>query len=271
MRFISLSPLLLFAVLLQVSISSAQAAAYKLSDSVHVQGKVLKLDLPAEGRSFGVIWTAPGKKKWSKVLVSRKGPHLYEMRDHPDWRGTVKGIYITGFENPPWDLVVPSFEDEKNIFLTPQLLRPATINFLKGHSLIGWKWDTILLLLAFGIAVVIMAYKRNITLSLLLAFVASWALMDFRTMYDHLRIAQTIEDNNSIKQFIKIKDSSRRVEPQIGEKSWARGRMRWPAQVIIPYELADKKYVEDSDNPDADFTISYVRGQLVLKEKNGQK
>ena len=260
--------LLISCTIIQTCTSQLEATDMNLS----VDGKVVRLTLPIEGIAFSVTWVeekGQGKKRLFHPLLARKGTHVYEMRDHPDWDGAVQAIRVLFFKNIPVTLKKPSLKEELELFLTPEQLLKRTINILHGKTFFGYRWNTVLLCLMVFLAILFHFYKKkNLVLSLFLGFIIAWGVMDLRTMYDHFYIMKTIDDNFSIVRSKYIKDFAKNASKIISQENWTlKVKESWHKDVIF-YELAEHKYVPyESNLKDVFLILSKKDGNLVLVKK----
>ena len=106
----------------------------KIEGTIPIEGKVVRLNLPHEGRSFKIVWIGEDGREWKREYSSRKGEHWYETRDQAVWRGTAKAIGIMKFPDVVIELEVPSLTDELEIFFYPQLWLGSTVNLLYDYT-----------------------------------------------------------------------------------------------------------------------------------------
>jgi hypothetical protein len=236
-----------------------------IARDISINDKVVRLKLPAEGIRFKILWTTLDGKKWEKTHVARKGNHAYEMRGHPGWKGNAQMVAVKNFRNISGEVKKPAFGDEIDIYLAPEQMIATTINFLHGHTLLGYSWNIILILLMVFSAIALYYCKgKKLLVSLLFGFIIAWGIMDMRTMFDHFAIVNNIEDNQSVNRIKHLKTSCEILSEKIGTGKWTQEGLPWPHTNVVAYALAEHQYVPYHHNSKFDFLIVQGRNQLVL-------
>jgi hypothetical protein len=249
------------------TIYASQVLFNEIARNISTQNKVIRLNLPVEGIRFRIVWITADGKKWGKTHLARKGNHSYEMRNHPAWNGKVQLLAVTNVRPITSEIIKPLIEDEIDIFLAPEQWNPSTINALYGHTLLGWSWNIILILLIIFFSTALYCFNKiNLALSLLLGFVIAWGVMDVRTIIDHFVIADKIQDNQSMNQIKHLKKTSEIFAGTIGTGTWTQEGLPWPHTNVVAYTLAEHPYVSYQHNSKFDFLIVQGRNQLILLE-----
>lgn len=241
-----------------VPATAQNLTAYALATNVSLDGVVIELDVPPnlDGVSFLIVWTT-ADGQLTVDTRARAGRHSYEMRQYPRWRGSAQAVAIT-LPDTPGRLKKPTLSDEIDMFLEPERMAPGTVNFLAGHTLFGWSWDTFLLLTV-PIAVLVFARskKRPIILSVVFGFLVSWTLMDLRNVYDHVAVAYKMEKYDlGMFPLEGLKQFSDRASEMIGPSTWGSGQVDGIFGSYLQYRLAEHRYVPQGVAGPPDFWIT---------------
>ena len=255
--------LFLFFSTFEASSSCATPIKSKLVGSIPIEGKVVRLNLPHEGRAFKIVWVGEDGREWKREYSSRKGEHWYETRDQAVWRGTAKAIGITEFPDILIKLAVPSLTDEFEIFFYPQLWLGGTVNLLYGYTLFAWQWKSFLFILFLISSGLVYLYRKNVGIALFLGFVIAWVGMDLRSMYDHLMIVKNIEDNRHVNLIKHVREGAKTASNQFDAGTWTYKGLGSPTNMLIKYYLADHRYIPFQPDSQADFIVTKEDRVLV--------
>ena len=238
----------------------------KIEGTIPIEGKVVRLNLPQEGRPFKIVWIGEDGREWKREYSSRKGKHWYETRDQVVWSGTAKAIGITKFPNIVIELEVPSLTDEFEIFFYPHLWLGSTVNLLYGYTFMAWRWKSFLFILFLISSVLVYLCKKNVGISLFAGFLIAWVGMDLRSMYDHLMIVKNIEDNRHVNLIEQVRDGTTAASNQIDTGSWTYRGLGSPTNMLIKYYLSDHRYVPFKPDSQADFIVTKEDRVLVISK-----
>jgi hypothetical protein len=275
MRFKALcslvAPLLLLCFAPLSSIHAEQNWDVIATDKM-VQGKVLRLDIPADldGLKFTIAWGSEDGGFSARSHVTRAGSHAYEMRDLPDWGGWA-GVIATNLSGVRGEVVTPSFADEVDMFLAPERCFKNTIHAVYGHTLFGIGWNIILLGCS-GLATVVirLSTKRTMLQAMVLGFMIAWALQDVRTAYDHLVIARKYNEGPlTLEQRFKTATGEMiKLEKEMVEgSSWVSDGVRWPFEMLVSYLLAEHRHADEPSQ--ADFIIRQGPDEKLFFQRKG--
>lgn len=244
-----------------------------LATDFSAQDTVIELDIPAnmDGDSFYIVWGIENRQH-SAISRARAGTHCYELRRHPQWQGLVKAVAIT-LPNVPGRIKKATFFDEIDMFLEPERIAPTTINFLTGHALFTWSWNTFLLIIPFLSALWLAKFKKKpLVLCLALGFLVSWSVMDVRTTYDHLAIMYKKERyQQGMFPLTDVKAFADRASEIIGRDPWGiRGSVDGVYGSFLRYRLAEQQYVPDGSQrpPSYWITLDPKGDQVLLHQAN---
>ena len=239
-----------------------------LSSDFLAQGKVIELTIPPslDGNSFLVAWgsTAP---PYTKMFRARAGTHSYEMRDDPRWQGHIAVMGTTLRSLASGGIKSPAFSDEIDMFLAPERIGLGTVNFMLGHTLLGWTWNTCLLVILILSALCFAVFRKSSPgLSLVLGFFVAWAMMDLRTIYDHFMIvSKTDVAHQGMYGVTDLKVFTDRASDLIGGSTWSRELLDPISDTFVRYSFAEHRYVpaEAQESPDFLVTRDPKQGQVV--------
>ena len=208
-----------------------------------------------DGDFFIVAW---GNEKTpnTRIFHARAGTHCYEMRNLPHWEGQIRAAGAT-LQGISARLKTPTWFDEIDMFLDPERISIGTMNVLSGHTLFGWSWNSVLLLVLLLSALYFGAFKREtVVLSLVFGFFVSWGLMDLRTIYDHAVIIYKMEAYDQGMYPIKeLKVFVDRAAEIIGSSTWG-GGLDGVMGHFVRYRLAEKQYVPVDSDKSPEFWIT---------------
>jgi hypothetical protein len=253
---------------------SAHAQELKpLATDFLADDKVIELDvpLPADGMRFLIVWLTPEGEYKRTSRVARAGTHAYEMRHLPEWEGQLRAVAIS-LQEIPGRLKTPGFFDEIDMFLEPERITPSAVNLALGHSLFGYRWNTVLLLiLALSAAGAAVLGKTPFTVSLVMGFVLAWGVMDLRSIYDHAVVVYKMEKHQQgmipLKEVGVFADQASAV---IGRGSWGHAPLDPVIASFLIYRLAEQEYVGGGSQrvPDYWITPDPTEGQVLLEHAN---
>ena len=259
-------PLVLSLSTCAVSAACATPIKSKIEGTIPIEGKVVRLNLPHEGRAFKIVWVGEDGREWKREYSSRKGEHWYETRDQAVWRGTAKAIGITKFPGIVIELGVPSLTDELEIFFYPQLWLGSTVNLLYSYTFMAWQWKSFLFILFLISSGLVYLYRKTVGIALFAGFVIAWVGMDLRSMYDHLMIVKNIEDNRHLNLIKHVKEGTKTASDQFESGTWTYKELGLPTNVLIKYYLADHRYIPFQPDPQADFIVTKEDRVLVISK-----
>ena len=232
-------------------------------------GEVLELDVPHEldGVSFYIVWNTTAGQ-YRTTATAWAGRHCYELRNIPEWKGSIDVLAIT-LPDIPRRVKRPTFADEMDMFLAPERLTPALINSLVGHTLFAWPWTTVLMalipFLALGFAVI---RKKPLVQSFALAALASWVLADLRAAYDHAWVVYNLESNElGMFPLAAVQGFADRAADVIGDSAWRSEPLDGVYGNFLDYRLAEHPYLPAQDSKEPDFWITRNPGseRVVLE------
>ena len=262
--------LIALSFLIASTYSGAEATPNRtlIKGRIPIQGKVLQLGLPQDDVSFEVLWVGEDGNQWVKKLISKMGTHLFEMRDHPEWKGIAKGIIITQFQGIAVALKEPSLKDEFAIFLTPERLYVSTVNILRGYTFMGWAWQTCLLFSLLVFMAIVYFFKRNLSVALLLGFGITLVGVDLRSAYDHFSILKNIEDDGYVKLIKDVKEWTEINSNEWNLETWTHRKLEGRFNMFIPYYLQEFKFVPYRTDSQGEFLVTIEDGGLIITKRD---
>jgi hypothetical protein len=207
-----------------------------------LSGTAIRLNLPAEGAPFSISWTRDGVVFAHRTLFSRKGSHLYEMRDMKEWRGVARSVQVSVVPLSPAEFIHPSLMDEIRLFLTPEPWVLSTIVYLYGHTLFGWRWEWWLALLLVLLVIALRAFGKKWCISFVVAYVVVLVLADIRNSWDHSAIVETSPDNVVLSQIRTVEFACQAAGKTIGDGSWSSEGVSGTEANMVLYNLAEHSY-----------------------------
>ena len=246
-----------------------------LAQNINAEGAIVEIDLPMHlDQAVYVLigWqTAEGKQTFMPQ-IAKGGKHIYDLRDHPLWQGQLKIVAIN-INQVPGTVRPATLYDELNIFLSPEPLIPATINMLFPNTLFRQSWFNILLgLLVLSAIFFYLTLNKGVMVSIVLGFLVAWGAMDLRKMYDHWKIAESMESQKLTvpKVLHDLKIFLNEADRIIGNKIWKTEELGVLHLHLAEYTLADRKYAlrEPSQIP-ADFIITPTPKNREIVWKSG--
>jgi len=250
----------------------AQDQAYELATNFSAQGNVIELDIPPrmDGTVFLIVWNTEHEQYYKKFFA-RAGTHCYEMRDLPSWQGHLNVVGIT-LPEVSGRIKKPTFFDEIDMFLEPERITLGTINFVPAHTLFGWSWNTVLLLVFLISAVCCATFKRKpFVVSVFLGFLVSWGMMDLRIMYNHAAVVYKMEkDQQGALSLTDVKVFADRASEIIGRATWGLGPLDGFASRFLRYRLAEHQYVPAGPGRSPAFWITQdpKEGEILWQHAN---
>jgi hypothetical protein len=247
-----------------VTVEAQGIKAYAIATNFSAQNKVLELTVPPEldGERFVIVWNS-GTDQSLLWRVARAGTHSYEMRHLPKWNGSIDAVattlQVTGRVKDP------GFSDEIDMFLEPERITASTVNGLMGHTLLGMRWEIVLLIIFVASALCISALKKkHLAVALVFGFVVSWALMDARSIYDDAVIISKGHRATGIEMF------SDRAAEIIGSGTWASEPLDAGMGSFLRYRLAETPYVPEgtAKHPDFWITTNPNEGRILVQFAN---
>jgi hypothetical protein len=217
---------------------------YAVATDFSAEGKVLELNLPVEmdGSLFIIAFQNASGAQRVFAAAARAGSHCYELRQFPEWQGTIKyiAINVAGIQG---QVKEPALPDNIDIFLEPQRISPPTVNVLMPHTIFAWSW-TAFLFFTFIVATVVFAvFKKRVVLAAVIGFVVAWALMDLRAIVDDATIIYKKEKyDRGMPPLTPIKTFSDQAANSIGNSTWGHGRIDPLSRSFLRYRLAEHPF-----------------------------
>lgn len=233
-----------------------------------LSGTVIRLNLPAEGEPFYISWTPDGVSFAQRTLSSRKGSHLYEMRDMKAWAGVARAVQLSITPLSPAEFVHPSLTDEGRLFLTPEPWTLSTVVHLYGHTLCGWRWEWCLALFLVFLAVVMRAFGKRWGKSFVVAYVVVLVLADIRNAWDHFAIIETSRHNIILAQVRSLESTCRAAEKTIGTGSWTSEGVSGAEANMVLYNLAEHQHVTGKTREGNHYVFGSDAGGYFLRKES---
>jgi hypothetical protein len=192
--------------------------------------------------------------------VARSGRHAYDLRRLAKWKGNIDQANLS-WPDVRAELREPTFGDECDLFLAPEMMIPASVHVLSGHSLFGYPWELTLLAIFAGISI-FLKWKaaKSWPSSLLLGFVAAWAVMDARVWLDHVLVVKRAQAKGTVPFPLNEIDAfCQRAAALIGNHSWTRECYLAGSQFFddfVDYQLAEHPFRLRDDPEAADYLIA---------------
>jgi hypothetical protein len=272
---------LLFAVSQLFFFRNASAQIIIGTDVRHIEKKVISLSFSGTDPEIpiSIEWIKIDKNKqyyhrYNATCIARRGRHVYEMRQYAPWKGDVDLVTVSStypVHELTGEIITPRLRDEITIFLNPMRVMPYTVNLLGAHTLFSFSWNTWLIALLLVSAILFaLLLRKKLVLVLLLAFVLSWAAMDVRAIYDHIKIVQKTEKDGYViePKFKKMRTSTDNCAKIIGSDTWTQNQSQQSYSLycsILYYGLAECKYVPYDANEKADFLMTIQNGELICQ------
>jgi hypothetical protein len=242
------SPVLLFA---------EDMTAYVIASNVSAKDTVVELDVPMEmdGKRIVLAWEKTSGPTGYAPFQARGGTHLYEMRNIAAWQGAIKHLAVNK-QAIKGRVRVPTIADETDLFLSPDSFQPSTINSVSPHTLFGFAWTTVLLVVFVATVFVLAAIKRKpLAHALLLGFVLSWALSDLRIAADHGMIVRTQERHPFVMPPYEDAKSFGDAADGIITDKWTRG-FSGEGENFVWYRLAEHPFVPNQSATPETFWVA---------------
>jgi len=265
------SPFWLLFVFVSIGFPSGVSAQQRVAFAANFQAnnQVIELDIPAslEGQIFFILWDVGGKE-YNRLTLARKGTHSYDMRQHPNWSGTIAAVATT-LPAVPSRVKKPTASDEIDMLFEGKLIKPGAVNGIDGYTAFGWSWNAFLFVV-FVIVAASLAVGRgeSVTKSVMLGFVVAWSVMDLRTILDHSLSVRAIEKYRvGMFPIAEMKLFADHASDIIGSGTWGHGELDDLGQSFLLYRLAERQYVAKGSNRTPDFWITRDpnEGTVLLK------
>jgi hypothetical protein len=251
---------------LPAALSAEEVRLYPIATNFSGEGKVVELDFPenAGGLPFYIIWQIPNGQG-NIPMQARAGRHSYEMRHRAQWEGPIRLVGITA-PGVPGRLKTPTLSDEIDMFFQPDMIAPATVNFVEEHRLLGMSQNIVLAILGLFAALGFSILKKSrLTQALIFGFLAAWGLASLQSIYGHVAIVSTVETRKPGMFGVPgIAEFADRASSVIGTETWDDNLDGLPRS-NLHYRLAEHQYVPQGSESAAGFRISQKPegGQIV--------
>lgn len=222
---------------------------------------VIQLNFPEswDGRGFVIVWKTL-RGQFTRGAYAREGLHAYEMRDMPEWNHHVEMMGISAADISG-QAIVPAFSDELDMWMAPEPVTIATVNFISGHTLFGWSW-TLYLLAAIPLLAVafVVIGKKPIASALVLGFLVAWGAMDLRAVYDHgmvvSRTSRYIVGHGGVFPLSGTKVFADFASRIMGPATWSDDGIGLTNGDYIRYRFADRPYASPASERVPQYRIT---------------
>ena len=233
--------------------STAQKLENLLFSNQNVDKKLLELTVsPQFDNQYFLIGIVKNNQVFPKEFYAKKGTHLYDLRDLPNWEGRVDHIATTlprvAIQNNR--LRTPSILEELKLVAVGEQFSPKIINFQKPRILFGYPLAISLLIILMIIG--LLSYfisKQSLLLSAFIGFIIASLFFDMKNIFVHKEIIEHTEQTFPYIAPLTIPQKFlQQVYPIIGAGFWTfQGNISEEYyKLFIKYELTDRYYVPNT-------------------------
>ena len=191
-------PFVFFLFFANLFLASGQEMKISLASNFQAENQVVKLDIQAPYYplqfKLGIV---KQDRVYFKTFYARKGLHYYDLRTLDEWSGKVDYL-VTNLDNRfirAYGIEDSDLKKDWDIFLDKDELTLTSVNFFLPKTFNTQSITFILFFLAILLSAGFFLYWRNWIPSIFSALIIVSVLFDSRSLVDHVRALQQVEQN----------------------------------------------------------------------------